>query len=102
MLYERKNSAYYANKSYCSVQQSRYDIILHVYQRFFVSPFSLRCLLTVAAAIRFADFTARPLFIRDFFIFSYCLVLFLLFTPFNGMFSPLSLYFLRRMMRVQT
>jgi hypothetical protein len=37
----------------------------------FVSPASRRCLLTVAAAIRFAVAVLRPLFFADDLIFSY-------------------------------
>jgi hypothetical protein len=36
-----------------------------------VSPASLRCLFTVAAAIRFAVFVLRPRFVADCLIFSY-------------------------------
>jgi hypothetical protein len=50
----------------------------------FVSPASRRCLLTVAAAIRFAVAVLRPLFLAEDLIFSYCRVRFALLTPRGG------------------
>jgi hypothetical protein len=54
----------------------------------FVSPDRRRCLLTVAAAIRFATFALRPRLVADSLIFSYWRFRLLLFTPRGGMCPP--------------
>jgi hypothetical protein len=50
-----------------------------------VSPFFLRVLFVVAAAMRFATFALLPCFFAEALIFSYWRVRFLLFTPRGGM-----------------
>jgi hypothetical protein len=61
-----------------------FDPLLFRLRLLFVSPASLRCLLTVRAAISFARFVLRPSFFSDSLMCSYCRLRFALFTPRGG------------------